>query len=273
MFARILSSLRKDGLGPTARRVQRKLRAHQIRQVLLPRSVPGAGELLGRLTGKTGLEIGGPSHRLFGQNGPLPIYTVAERIDNVNFSGATVWEGVIEQTEGFSFADDKLPGRQFLREATDLSGIDDAHYAFLLSSHMLEHTANPIRALKEWIRVLKPGCTLVLLVPYRRTTFDHRRPPTTLSHMIEDFEADRGEDDLNHLEETVALHDRLSDYGGPDTRAALRERSLDNARNRCMHHHVFDQTNLGELLRHVSLEVQTMQLLAPNSILAVCRSP
>jgi hypothetical protein len=61
--------------------------------------------------GKNGLEIGGPSG-IFSWNGLLPIYTVAERIDNCNFSNDTTWEGRIAERAKFHFDKRRMPGNQ-----------------------------------------------------------------------------------------------------------------------------------------------------------------
>jgi hypothetical protein len=67
----------------------------------------------------------------------------------------------------------------------------------VLSSHCLEHVANPILALREWLRVMTPDGTLVLVLPHKEGTFDHQRPTTTLGHMIDDYER---EDDMTPRE-------------------------------------------------------------------------
>ena len=46
-----------------------------------------------------------------------------------------------------------------------LSSLDDASFEAVLFSHVMEHIENPIHALKEINRVLKPGGTLVLGLP------------------------------------------------------------------------------------------------------------
>jgi hypothetical protein len=97
----------------------------------------------------TGLEIGGPS-KVFSADGYWPAYACAERVDNVNFRDTTEWHGTMRDGKTFLFSSHKAPGSQFIREAGDLRGIEDRSYDFLLSSHMLEHTANPIGALREW---------------------------------------------------------------------------------------------------------------------------
>jgi hypothetical protein len=94
------------------------------------------------------LEIGGPS-RLFMRRGALPVYPLAARIDNCNFGQYKTWEGAIEVGHTFRFDEARAPGNQFVSEATDLSGIPSSNYDFVLSSRMLEHSANPLAALLE----------------------------------------------------------------------------------------------------------------------------
>lgn len=132
---------------------------------------------------KIGLEIGGPSGR-FKRNGLLPVYTVADRVDNCNFSNNTNWEGSINEGATFHYDKRRAPGNQYIAEATNHGNITSASYDFVLSIHMLEHIANPLQALSEWTRVLKEEGLLVLVVPHRVGTFDHSRPVTSLAHLI-----------------------------------------------------------------------------------------
>jgi tetratricopeptide (TPR) repeat protein len=50
-------------------------------------------------------------------------------------------------------------------DAQYLEGLEDETYDFVYSSHCLEHTRDPLEALLNWWRVLKPGGHLLLAVP------------------------------------------------------------------------------------------------------------
>jgi rhamnosyl/mannosyltransferase len=168
------------------------------------------------------------------------------------------------------FDEGKRPGRQYIREATALAGIEDGQYEFVLSSHTLEHTANPIRAIREWSRVLQGGGILVLVVPHRNGTFDHRRPVTTLAHLQDDFERGAREDDTTHLPEILALHDLGRDPGAQD-RATFEARAARNEENRSLHHHVFDTDLVARLLDSLDLRILCLQPLKPCHIVAVAQ--
>jgi SAM-dependent methyltransferase len=199
---------------------------------------------------KYGIEIGGPS-TLF--KTVLPLYRIVRGLDGVNFSAETIWEGNIRAGDNFNFYH-KKSGRQFIADATDLSEITSARYDFLLSSNCLEHVANPIKALNEWSRVIKPGGALILVLPNKESNFDHRRPVTKFEHLLQDFNRGTGEDDLTHLDEILALHDLSMDPPAGDLEH-FRQRSLENFRNRTLHHHVFDVSLIEEILNYVGLEI------------------
>lgn len=221
------------------------------------------------VSGRVGLEIGGPSD-LFAAGGPLPLYPLMARLDNCNFSPTTIWEGEIR--EGLTFVSDprRAPGRQYIAEAADLSPIAAKAYDVVLSSHTIEHCANPLRARREWVRVLKDDGALVLVVPHKDGTFDHRRPVTMLEHLIEDEAKGTTEDDLTHLDEILACHDLALDPAAGDA-AAFAARSARNADNRCLHHHVFDTALVAAMLQAVGLQVDAIERVPPYHIIAVAR--
>lgn len=221
------------------------------------------------LSGKNGIEIGGPS-QVFTANGLFPVYPIAGNIDNCNFGGTTVWEGNIEEGSSFRFSDAKPAGRQYIAEATDMASLAAESYDFVLSSHALEHTANPIQALSEWVRLLKKEGILVLLLPHKDGTFDHRRPVSTLSHLIEDFDAKMTEDDLTHMPEILALHDLALDPEAGDM-AMFKARCERNFENRCFHHHVFDTHLSICLVDYMGLQIRAVEAIQPLHILIVAQ--
>jgi SAM-dependent methyltransferase len=231
---------------------------------LVPHRLGCYAETRAAFVDKAGIEFGGPSG-IFAPRGIFPVYPLAARIDNCNFDYQTLWEGKIAPESGFRFDPRRAPGKQFVAEASDLSFIPDGTYDFVLSSHMLEHSANPLKALHEWLRLLKPEGTLFLVLPHRDGTFDHRRPVTSLRHLQEDFERRMSEDDLTHLPEILDLHDLRRDPGAGSF-SAFKARSERNRENRGLHHHVFD-TRLGiELLDHLRLQIRSVETAHPFHI-------
>lgn len=228
-----------------------------------------APQILEVTRARTGLEIGGPS-TLFGTEGALPVYTQALQIDNVNFTTETAWEHGLRDGGAFQFSPKRTPGTQFLREATNLAGIEDDSYDFVLSSHCLEHVANPLAALHEWRRVTRPGGWLVLALPDPRRTFDHRRPVTPFAHLREDFARSTGEDDLTHLEEILAMHDLDRDTAA-GTVEQFRARSRLNAKNRCLHHHVFNLELIRAALAETGWTVEQQERVRPLHLLTLAR--
>ena len=177
-----------------------------------------------------GLEIGGPSS-FFRKE--LPVYAEMEACDNINFARHTIWGDVTDEY----VIDGKRMGTQYILEATDLH-LNES-YDFVLSSNVIEHIANPLKAVREWLSVLKPGGVIVIVAPKKESNFDHRREITDFSHLIRDLENNVGEDDLTHLDEILELHDLPLDPPA-GTIEQFKARSLRNIENRCLHHHVFD---------------------------------
>ncbi len=216
-----------------------------------------------------GLEIGGPT-ALFRTDGLFPVYRDAASIDNVNFSPQTLWEGRVDSGHTFKYHPRKPAGRQYVAEAAALDEIATGAYDFVVSSHTLEHTANVLRTLREWLRVIHDEGSLILLLPHKDGTFDHRRPVTTLDHMIEDERNNIGEDDLTHLAEILALHDLALDppAGTPEQ---FQARSQRNVENRALHHHVFDTATAVRVLDYLGLQVMAADAEPAHHVIVAAR--
>ena len=167
-----------------------------------------------------------------------------------------------------------LPGRncglQFILEATDLSEIQSGAYDFVLSSHSLEHTANPLLALKEWMRVMRSDGILLLVLPHKEGTFDHRRRSTTLEHMITDYENGTTENDLTHLDEIIECHDLSMDPAAGDSEE-FRQRSEQNFFNRCLHHHVFEASTAAALVDRAGFQILRAETALPYHIVVLAQ--
>jgi SAM-dependent methyltransferase len=145
-------------------------------------------------------------------------------------------------------------------------------YDYVLASHCLAHAANALATLREWQRVVKPGGWIFVIVPWKHATFDHRRPYTTLQHMREDRGRGVDEHDLTHLDEILALHDIARDPPARDV-GYMRERSLKNFENRCLHHHVFSQRLLFEIAAELGFRVLDIDLVRRMDMVCVYQTP
>jgi SAM-dependent methyltransferase len=234
---------------------------------------------LSLVEGKAGIEIGGPtdvfqpwytiSRFFYGMSTPLPIYDRLGSLDNCNFSSQTMWS---THDGAYHFSKRRPGGKNIIADGSALSPVSDQSYDFVLSSHNLEHFANPVKALREWKRITRPNGGLILVVPDYRRTFDHGRMPTWVDHMMEDFENNMDESDTTHVEEVLQSHDLMLDGTlKTHTFEELRERSLDNFTNRALHHHVFDEVNITELLTRVGMQVLAVERALPYHIFVVGR--
>jgi SAM-dependent methyltransferase len=237
-------------------RLHRRLRAYELCRPLVEE--------------RRGLEIGGPS-AIFDRDGVLPLYPLFGRLDNCDFAGDTIWHGPTTEASPFHYDRERPPGRRFIRDATSLGEFDVPPYDVVLSSHTLEHIANPLLALSEWKRILGGHGHLVLVVPHHENTFDHRRPVTTLDHIEADRARATAEDDPTHIHEFVELCD-LSRVPEPLTRRALELRTREQLTNRSVHHHVFDTELVVRLLDRAGYRLLWVETALPFHIVVVARA-
>ncbi len=207
---------------------------------------------------KKGIEVGGPSS-IF-----EPIYDKCVSCDDVNFNSNTVW-WVEDKTEGYYYRGKKI-GKIFIADATDLSCIESNKYDFLLSSNNLEHIANPIKALREFTRIVRAKGVVIVAVPNKEKTFDHNREYTSFEHILNDYSKNIGEDDLSHLKEILDNHDYSMDSncGGKENFIKRAER---NYENRCLHQHVFCEESLKKMFQYAGLNVNIFEKVGSNYVI------
>jgi SAM-dependent methyltransferase len=189
---------------------------------------------------KLGIEIGGPSSH----TGNI-IYENASSIDNVIFSKDTVWSS---HTEDYNYYKNKK-GKVIINDAVNISLIQNENYDFCFSSHSLEHIANPLKAINEWLRIIKKDGYIIVIVPEKSVCFDHKRNYSNFSTLLSQYEKNVGEDDLSTLSEILMNHDLNMDPPAGDIKS-FTKRSLDNFNNRCLHHYVYNDDLLMEICNY-----------------------
>jgi len=188
---------------------------------------------------KIGVEIGGPSLLL--PNCEI-IYDNCQSIDNVVFSQNTIW-----YNQSLNYPYGKLKnGKIIIHDAIDIKSIQNDTYDFCFSSHCLEHIANPLKAIKEFLRITKKHGYLIIVVPEKSECFDHNRNYTSFQTILNQYNKNVGEDDLSTLPEILKNHDLSMDISA-GTFEQFTIRSLDNVNNRCLHHYVYNPELLHQI--------------------------
>ena len=218
---------------------------------------------------KDGIEIGGPS-RFFTSVGFMPLYKLSKKIDGCNFSSQTTWEGQIKEGETYQYIPGKF-GHQYICEGADVEVIPKNNYDFVLSCNNLEHIANPLKAVENWLGLLKNKGTIVLVLPRKQSNFDHKRPTALFEHLLTDYKNKVSEDDLTHIDEVLQLHDLALDPPA-GTFENFKERTLNNYQNRCLHHHVYDLNLLVQICGHFNLSVVAKKSLTTDHIIVATKN-
>jgi len=166
---------------------------------------------------KIGVEIGGPS-----DTGEI-LYKNSKNIDNIVFSKNTIWGN---HTDEYNYYNGKK-GKIIINDAVNISLVQNECYDFIFSSHSLEHIANPLKAINEWLRIIKNGGYVIIIVPEKSCCFDHKRNYSTFSTLLSQYEKNVGEDDLTTFPEILLHHDLSLDPPAGDL-GNFTKRSLDN---------------------------------------------
>ena len=129
----------------------------------------------------------------------------------------------------------------------------DASRDAVVASHVIEHVANPVAALVEFHRVLRPGGRLVLIVPDREHTFDWVREPTPFAHVREEYRAGTIEVSAEHITEFCRSIYMQRPVHPPQVRAWHDPKALDESllalhRRRSIHVHCWAAEEFASLL-------------------------
>ncbi len=138
----------------------------------------------------------------------------------------------------------------YSQDAHSLPDLKDSELDYVCSSNVLEHLTNPIKAILEWLRILKPGGIIWLKIPDKRKTFDSTRERTKLEHLIADFENDVAVDDPTHIVD----HNKNSSPPRNETHPYV-------------HNHVWISDDIMELFGYINKRHARLEILkcSPNT--------
>jgi predicted SAM-dependent methyltransferase len=129
-----------------------------------------------------------------------------------------------------------------------LATFTDETLDFVIANHVLEHIEDPIDALVNWLRVLRPGGVLFLTLPDASQSFDSPRRRTSVAHLLRDHREGAAVSRHEHYEEWARLIE-----GQPEDRVA--ERVAEYARDGARHHfHVWELGGFVEFVGAAELE-------------------
>jgi SAM-dependent methyltransferase len=147
-----------------------------------------------------------------------------------------------------------IPRVDVLDDAETLATVAPASYDFLVAAHVIEHMRNPIGALLNWLRVVRDGGLIYLVVPDKRRTFDERRVRTTLEHLVLDFREPSADRDFEHyLDYATFAHHRTGDDAVTEARR-LRDTGFS------IHFHVFLPQDVVRLVQWMDGQVAPVQV-------------
>jgi len=211
------------------------------------------------LRGKKCIEVGGTTEMFESTAYGMPLYPFIEYLDGANLFNNNPFPNQVQLTFDYEFR----PGKIGHRHNVDVVDLDiiDKKYDVIISSHVIEHIANPIKAIFNWKKILNKDGLILSIIPDKRFTFDHKRPLTSYAHLIEDFLNNTPESDDTHIEEQILLHDW--NYGGLK---GFNEFAKDNEYHRVVHHHTFNEELVKQMFNYCGVKTMVCYFQAPYHI-------
>jgi len=65
--------------------------------------------------------------------------------------------------------------------------VEDRSQDFIFGSHVFEHLVNPMQHLANWLKKLKSGGKIYMIIPYAKASLDYRQETSTLSDILAEF--------------------------------------------------------------------------------------
>jgi SAM-dependent methyltransferase len=156
-----------------------------------------------------------------------------------------------------------IPEVDVVDDAERLATFGDASVDFVIANHVLEHLEDPIEALENLLRIVRPGGVLLITLPDARHTFDAPRERTTVQHLRRDHEEGPHTSRRAHYEDWARAIEGLPE---PQVAARADEFAEQDARH---HFHVWELDTFLELVRALGLPCHVVEARAYSIEFAV----
>ena len=205
------------------------------------------------LDGLNGIEIGASTQNGFGMDATAGAYATVD----------------FDSTQGEKWQEKEFdPVKVNIVASGDDLPFKDHSLEYVLTSHVIEHFFDPIKALKEWHRVTRKGGYIFLIVPHKERTFDCNRQITPLSELIDRHTGTLKLSDYAYLQPEQRNHLK-NDSGHKQGRLTPPHQLLQGKKpslgwtsfKKDDHHHwsVWTTESFLELCRHLQLNVVETQ--------------
>jgi SAM-dependent methyltransferase len=187
----------------------------------------------------SGIEIGGLNYPLVVKPGVLVKY-----VDRVS---AESHLSILNE-----FKKEEIVKVDIIDDGEILSTIADNSQDFVIGNHFIEHTRNPILAIKNALRVLKPGGVVFMAIPDKRYTFDINRQNTSLDHLLKDYVEGPDWSEEDHYFDFVKNTEHGEGKTLEEMKIVINE--LKN-RNFSIHYHVWDHQSMIDMFCMIKNEL------------------
>jgi SAM-dependent methyltransferase len=189
----------------------------------------------------SGIEIGGLNYPLAVRPGVTVKY-----VDRIS---ADAHMDVLHE-----FKRTELVNVDIIDDGETLGTIPDNSQDFVIANHFIEHTRNPILAIRNAVRVLKKGGVFFMAVPDKRKTFDKDRAVTTREHLLKDYEEGPDWSEEEHYFDFVSKTDKSEGCKTIDDIRRVIQGLKEN--NFSIHYHVWDHHAMLDLLMTLAERLQ-----------------
>ncbi len=151
-----------------------------------------------------------------------------------------------------------------IKPEESLSNSIPEKFNYLIACHVIEHVPNIIDWLLQLHKLLLPKGYLHLVIPDKRYTFDILRPPTPLSHILDDYYRNVQTAELDHIYEHIFVfrdikaddiwqgqlseHNMKTRYSAPNAYSAA-TKELNSGKYVEVHCHVFTSEQFMTILK------------------------